>query len=99
MATAYVSFAAVGARANTGGTVDIMAQPYRSETVATSGVSAAGALVAGAGEVAQVWCDVAVYVTAGATPVAAMASALFVPAGSLAYVPLALGDKIAIIDA
>lgn len=98
MATVYVTFGQVGARATTGGTINIMSGVLRSESITSSGASAQGTFTATAGEVAQIYCDTAVYVKVGSNPTAAAATALYVPPTTLVHMALSGGDKVAVID-
>lgn len=91
MATAYVTISEVVTR-------DVFrGDAARSETVTTSGTSASGALVAGANQVAMVFCATAVYARSGGT--AAAATSVFCPASVPTYFAMSEGGVVSLIDA
>lgn len=69
----------------------------RSEDIVSGATSARGSLLGSLSDIAQVYCDTAVYASTLAT--AAPATSLFVPAGTAAYIRLQPGERIAVIDA
>lgn len=91
MATAYVTIGPVVARNVFNG------ESCRSETVTTSGTAASGALAAANGDVAQVFCETAVYARSGNT--ASAATGVFCPAGIVTYLGMTEGDTVSLIDA
>jgi hypothetical protein len=91
MATAYVTIGPVVARNVFEGKLS------RSETVTTSGVAANGAIVAAAGEVAQVFCATAVYARSGNS--ASTTNGVFCPGGVPNCIAMTEGDVISLIDA
>ena len=99
MATVYVSMGQVGIRTNNGITSIWSGRNMRSETVTSSGTSAAGALDARRSEVAMVVCATAVYAMAATTPVATATNGIYCPAGVQTYIAMHEGDSIAVIDA
>ena len=54
MATVYVTLQSAGSASRRGEVIPVAAKPFRSETITSSGTSAAGALVAQRGDVATV---------------------------------------------
>ena len=98
MATAYVTIGPVGAKSKNGVTQCFLGSGVQSETVTTSGTSAQGSLAATGGDIAQIFCDTAVYALAGANPTASATAGIYVPGGQAAYLILNPGDKIALID-
>lgn len=97
MATAYLTFCRVAARAPMN-TATVLAGPPRSETVTTSGASAQGTKTAYDGEIVQVWCATTVVAVVGANPTATLAAGIVCPANVPIYLDVAYGDKIALID-
>ena len=99
MAVVYVSMGQLGIRTNNGITPIWTGRNMRSETVASSAASAAGALDARRSEVAMVVCATAVYAMAATTPVATVTNGIYCPAGVQTYIAMHEGDSIAVIDA
>lgn len=100
MATVYLTFSA-GETIRTGQAGVVLKGSYaRSETVTSSGTSAAGALVAKAGEtVVKVSSPTqAIAVVAGVSPTATLAAGIVVPSGGTEYVSVEPGESIAVID-
>jgi hypothetical protein len=97
MATVYLSLAKIGVR-GIFGDHDVITGPMRSETITSSGASAAGALIAGDKEVARVFCATAVYATTAATPTATATNGVYCPAGQLVTFGVPEGHKVAVID-
>lgn len=96
MATVHVSMGHVGTPSLQGG-VQVFARNVRSETITSSGTAASGALVAQAGQVAQIYCDTAV--RASANGAASSSNGLYVPAATTGYLALSAGDTVSVIDA
>lgn len=94
MASVYVTLGRTGPAAN-GQSLAYYGQT-RSEVITSSGTSAAGALTAFEGEVAQVFCASAVYVRSGAT--VTPATGLYVPAGIPTYIGMVAGETLRVID-
>jgi hypothetical protein len=91
MATAYVTIGPVVTRNVFSG------ENSRSEAVTTSGTAASGALTAGNGDVAAVFCVTPVYARSGNT--ASVATAVFCPGGFVTYIGMTEGDVVSLIDA
>lgn len=91
MATAYVTIGPVVTRNVFDGAA------ARSETITTGAASASGLLTAGPGDVAQVFCDTAVYARSGGT--ATDANGVFCPGGVSSYIAMAEGAVVSLIDA
>ena len=98
MATVYVTMGQVGAHTNNGITAVWNGRNLRSETITSSGASAAGALDARRSEVALIYCATAVYATAATSPTATATNGVYVPATTPTYIALNEGDSIAVID-
>jgi len=77
--------------------VNVFAGRMRTETITSSGTNAAGALVAQAGDVAQVYCETAVIANAGAAATASVG--VYVPPSYPIYISLSSGQSINVIDA
>lgn len=97
MATVYVSLSQAGARGVNGASQPVYAKPFRSETITSSGTTAAGALIAKQGDVATVVCATAVYANAGAA--ASATAGKYVPANVPIDIALSPGDTVHVIDA
>jgi len=98
MATVYVTMSAFGTRGATGDAAMVVNGPFRSETITSSGTTAAGNMAAGKGEVATINCATAVYVTNAATPTATATTGAYIPGGIPVSIAMNAGDKIAVID-
>lgn len=98
MATVYVTLGDVGAKTENGITNVFRSGSLSSETITSSGTTAAGSLVATGRQVAQIVCATAVYATAAAAPTATATNGVYVPANMPVYIAMQLGDKIAVID-
>jgi hypothetical protein len=99
MATVYVSMGQVGARGLREDVEVYAAGSLRSETITSSGTSAAGSLAAVARDMVQVFCATSVYVTLAPTPVAAAGNSILVPAGIPTHIAARVGDRVAVLDA
>lgn len=69
----------------------------RSETITSSGTAASGALAAAKGDIAQIYCDTAVYARSGAT--AAASNSVYCQAGVMQYIRMTEGAVVSVIDA
>lgn len=98
MATAYVSFGAAAVKDAKTGAPIVDGNPTTTETVSTSGTSAATTNTAARDGVAAIYCGSNVYAISGASPTAAAGTSWFIPAGVLFHVAVKAGDKIALID-
>jgi hypothetical protein len=96
MATVYVSMSQAGARSKFGD-VEILAGPFRSETITSSGTSASGALVARNLDVATIWCATAIYANIGAA--ASATAGVYIPAGMAYNLAVPAGAVVHVIDA
>ncbi len=97
MATVVLSFAQAGGIGANGAYMPVASKPLRTETVTSSGTTAAGSIVAQRGDFVTVFCDTAVIANCGA---AASASAgKYCPAGIPTDIYPAAGDVIHVIDA
>lgn len=96
MATVYVTMQQAGVRGAVGNQ-PVAAGPFRSETITSSGTSAAGVLASRAGEVASVFCATAVYVNSGAA--ASPTAGKYIPASTMVEVGLQRGHVLHVIDA
>jgi len=96
MATVYVSIGKAGL-ASAAGAMPVFSGAVSSETIASSGTAAAGSLTAsGFGFVAQVYCDTAVYASTDGT--ASASNGLYVPGGQVAFIAVAPGNSVSVID-
>lgn len=93
MATVYISMAPAGQKQT-----DIHFGPGRSETITSSGTSAAGSLLARSQEAVTVFSATAVYATIGANPTASTSVGYYVPAGIPKDIMMSKNDKVAVID-
>lgn len=98
MAVAYLTYGKVGKRGTNGVIETFIAGTTRSETVTTSGTSAAGALTAGKDDYVRIYCATNVAAVAGSSPTATLATGLAVTGGIPEYLAVQSGDKIALID-
>lgn len=98
MATVHTALARIAGRNNTGATLPD-SQPRQAETLASAGASAAGAIVATAGDIWSITPLGNVWVAFGAAPVAASGSGWLVPAGQTLERGAVAGEKCAIKDA
>lgn len=96
MAVVYVTIQQGGMR-GAFDDIPVSGKPFRSETITSSGTTAAGALVARRGDVATIFCATAVYANAGAT--ASASAGKFCPAGIPTDIELDSGDVVHVIDA
>ena len=99
MASVYVTFGTVGARANFGNASVYLGYGATSEVVTSSGVSAQSTGTAGNTTIVQIYCSTAVYVLSGSNPTATATNGIFCPAGIPVYIAPQPGEKIAVIDA
>jgi hypothetical protein len=97
MATVYVTIAQAGARGAYGEAQPLAGKPFRTETITSSGTSAAGALIAKKGDYATIFCATAVIANAGAT--ASASAGKYCPAGIPTDIELDSGDTVRVIDA
>lgn len=97
MATVYLTLSKIGGR-GLFGDHDEIAGPMRTETISSSGVSAAGLLAAGDKEVARIFCASAVYATTATTPTATATNGVYCPAGQVVTLAIPEGHKVAVID-
>ncbi len=98
MATVYVTYGKVGKRTENGILSAFIAGTTRSETITSSGASAAGTLTATDGDVCWVECDTRVAVVAGTSPTATLAAGMVAGPTGMALTAINAGDKIAVID-
>jgi len=96
MATVIVTMQQAGVH-GAQGNQPVASPPYRSETITSSGTSAAGALTARTGEVATIFCATAVYANAGAT--ASATAGKYIPAGVAVDIGVPRGATVNVIDA
>lgn len=94
MASVYVTIGKAGHLSNS--TQPVFTGQVRSEVITSSGTSAAGALTANTGDIAQVFCAAAVYARAGGTVTAA--TGVYCPAGVPTYLGMVEGTAINVID-
>lgn len=94
MASVYVSIGKVGQSAN--GQSLVFTGQVRSEVISSSVTSAAGALPANEGDVAQIVCATAVYARTGGT--VTPATGVYVPANVPTYLGMVAGTSINVID-
>jgi hypothetical protein len=95
MATVYVSIGKAGHYSNLH--VPVMTGAVRSETITSSGTSAQGSLAAKQGDIAKINCATAIYVQTGAT--ASATAGQYVAANETAWIGMARGERINVIDA
>ena len=98
MATVYATMGRAGAH-SAASQMPIYQRDARSETIASSGTTAQGSLVAGQNETVAIFCDTAIYVTLGADPTATATNGRFIPGGRATDIKCGAGDKLAVIDA
>lgn len=98
MATVYVTFGQIGARGQFGDH-PVMAGPFQSETITSSGTTAVGSKVANKLDIVQIFCATTVAAVAGSAPTATLALGRVCPAGVATTMVVQAGDKIAVIDA
>jgi hypothetical protein len=98
MATAYVSFGAAALKDGATGAPVVLRNPATTETVTTSGTSAATTNTAPQDGIAAIYCATAVYAVAGASPTAAPTTGWYIPGAVLFHMAVKAGDKIALID-
>jgi hypothetical protein len=98
MATAYVSFGAFAIKDAKTGAPIVNGNPTSTETVTTSGTSAATTGAAVNDGVAAIYCASAVYAVSGAAPTASATTGWYLEAGVTFHMAVAAGDKIALID-
>jgi hypothetical protein len=96
MATVYVSIGHAGA-ISLQGNMPVFAGLVRAETITSSGTAASGLLEGQTGNIAQIACATAVI--ASVRGAASATNGLYVPAGVPAYLAMAAGDTISVIDA
>lgn len=94
MASVYVTIGKVGQIGN--GQNLVFTGQVRSEVITSSGTSAAGALTANEGDVAQIVCATAVYARSGAT--VTPATGIYCPAGVPTYIGMVAGEALRVID-
>lgn len=100
MATVHVTIGAVGVNNGYGSVIHVYnGHDIRSETITSSGTTAAGSLTARKGQVAKISCETAVYANCGATPTASATTGVYIEGGAPAYIMMQEGDVIAVIDA
>lgn len=98
MATAYVSFGGAG-EVMAGGVLPVRrGNPSSTETVTTSGTSAATTNAAAYSGVATIDCASALYAVVGPNPTAAPTTGWYIPAGITTDIAVNTGDKVALID-
>ena len=97
MATVYISMGLAGSNSATPG-IPIYDRDARTETITSSGTTAAGSLAARTGDVATVFCATAVYAKLGAAPTAAPTTGRYIPGGIPVDIKTRKDDVIAVID-
>tara|TARA_R110000787_G_scaffold8584_1_gene29015 strand:+ start:207 stop:506 length:300 start_codon:yes stop_codon:yes gene_type:complete len=99
MASVYVTFGIVGARANFGDASVFLGYGATSEVVTSSVASAQSTGTVGTTEFVQLYCATAVYVLAGTNPTVTATNGIYCPPGVAVYLAPKEGYKIAVIDA
>tara|TARA_R110000787_G_scaffold7136_1_gene24559 strand:- start:285 stop:584 length:300 start_codon:yes stop_codon:yes gene_type:complete len=99
MASVYLTFGIVGARANFGDASVFLGYGATSEVVTSSIASAQSTNAAGATEFVQIYCATAVYALTGANPTATATNGIYCPPGTLVRLAPKEGHKVAVIDA
>tara|TARA_R110002126_G_scaffold73946_3_gene184558 strand:- start:10349 stop:10648 length:300 start_codon:yes stop_codon:yes gene_type:complete len=99
MASVYLTFGTVGARANFGNASVYLGHGATSEVVTSSVASAQSTSTAGKTTIVQIFCATAVYVLSGNNPTATATNGIFCPGGVPVYIAPQSGEKIAVIDA
>ena len=89
MASVYLTFGTVGARANFGNASVYLGHGATSEVVTSSVASAQSTSTAGKTTIVQIFCATAVYVLSGNNPTATATNGIFCPGG----VPQSLTHK------
>jgi len=98
MATAYVSFGSGGALGANGSIPVRNGNPTTTETVTTSGTSAASTNASPVSGFVEINCTTALYATVGTAPTAAATTGWYIPAGIPTQIGTLEGQKVALID-